>query len=557
MEYSFEERLSYYGIGSERQESIKEHSKMLTAAIPHIIDAFYEHVTSNKVSKDLFQGYSLTALREKQSEHWISLVSGGFDEGFLKRSEEIGIVHERVGINPLLYVGGYSYVLARFSDFIADNVRDKKKCKALMRGVSSLLMMDMEVALTSYNKASNATEANNFADKLLNQNVELSIATNNVSIGNARMMTSLTKTNSQVQTIAAAVEEMSAGVATISANSEQVVQGAETVMAEAQQGKEIIQQTSQNMNNVSEAVTEASGILQNLVKTSDEISGMVGSIEKIASQTNLLALNATIEAARAGEAGKGFAVVAGEVKNLATQTAKATENITNLIEALVSELERVVTSMNDGVQAVSRGEETMHSAVASIDNIFNSASQNSGRMAEISGVLAEQEQAANEVSSGVSLISESSMQNVDSINESLDATEMAVGLMGEQVTVLAEYDIPNKSIRIAKSDHVIWVKKLADMMLGRATLNPDELSSHLNCRLGKWYYGPEAEKIKNHPVYQELEAPHKIVHECGIEAARRHNDNDHEGALEMVEKVEDASKIVVGLLDKLITDLSK
>jgi methyl-accepting chemotaxis protein len=83
-----------------------------------------------------------------------------------------------------------------------------------------------------------------------------------------------------------------------------------------------------------DAVGDASGTLTSLTRTSAEIRQVIGLIESVAAQTRLLALNATIEAARAGEAGKGFAVVASEVKDLADQTARATERVTAQVEAI-------------------------------------------------------------------------------------------------------------------------------------------------------------------------------------------------------------------------------
>ena len=84
-----------------------------------------------------------------------------------------------------------------------------------------------------------------------------------------------------------------------------------------------------------------------LTQASNEISSIVELIQDIAEQTNLLALNATIEAARAGEAGRGFAVVAGEVKNLADQTAKATEEIINQTDAIKAQTKDAVVSIGE------------------------------------------------------------------------------------------------------------------------------------------------------------------------------------------------------------------
>jgi methyl-accepting chemotaxis protein len=128
-----------------------------------------------------------------------------------------------------------------------------------------------------------------------------------------------------------------------------------------------VQESSRISQEAVTQIREASTIVRTLSDASAEIGKVVSLIQAIAEQTNLLALNATIEAARAGEAGKGFAVVASEVKSLATQTAKATEEIAGRISAVVGATEKAVNAIDGVDKTIGRVNEIAGTIAAAVE----------------------------------------------------------------------------------------------------------------------------------------------------------------------------------------------
>jgi len=182
-----------------------------------------------------------------------------------------------------------------------------------------------------------------------------------VTMGSARE--AIASTSRDVGSVAAAAEEMSAAIAEVSRHADQ----ARRVAGEA------------NRQGV-----QASGRIEALGKSVQEIGQVSQIIQAVSTQTRLLALNATIEAARAGEAGRGFAVVAGEVKNLASQTQEATEQIVTRIRQIQGAVEAAVSDVSSVVSVVGTIQEAIDSIADSMEQQSSSTREIAARAAEVS-----------------------------------------------------------------------------------------------------------------------------------------------------------------------------
>jgi methyl-accepting chemotaxis protein len=243
---------------------------------------------------------------------------------------------------------------------------------------------------------------------------ELSAVTEQIA-GNAE------QTNSRASMVASAAEEVSANIATVSAGSEQMGASIREIASSAADAALVAQSA------VGIAV-QANASVSRLGQSSAEIGDVVKVITAIAEQTNLLALNATIEAARAGEMGKGFAVVASEVKDLAQETAKATEDISRRVQGIQNDTGGAVESIGkitDIVEKINGYSATIASAVeeqtATTSEISRSVSEAANGAADIAANITGVATAAQATNAGVSQ-SRQSAQELARMSEELRQT---------------------------------------------------------------------------------------------------------------------------------------
>jgi methyl-accepting chemotaxis protein len=394
-------------------------------------------------------------------------------------------------------------------------------------------------------------------EQRLRQTVEFSMHASDAMAATARITGEIRSTDEKAQRTAAGVEELTASIDQIARTANGVAGSMDTANGAMSAGSDATQQAAKASRSIGESFNRMTAAADQLASAAGQIGTFVATIEGLAKQTNLLALNATIEAARAGEAGRGFAVVAGEVKALSGQTQKATDDIRGRIERLEQHVREVMQSVTEVRRYVDRSVEQSETASGQIEQVRRIVAENAGHMGEIAGLLRQQSQAVGEISGGVLDIAERARvaaQCADGVIAAVGASEK---LVNDQFGDLDRRNIPHYVLHRAKSDHLLWKKRLSEMLVGLNTLKASELADHHQCRLGKWYDAVAEESLPGHPAFRNLLEPHEAVHRCGRRAADCHARGDNAGAVAAIAEMENASKAVLRGLDDLLQSASQ
>ncbi len=391
---------------------------------------------------------------------------------------------------------------------------------------------------------------------LLSEAVDVASVANENVIAAATVLTDSREVETRTRSIAAATDELVTTIATIAEIGERSSSATREMRDTSGESRGSTERALDSMGGLVHQVRDCSAKVESLEKALGAVDGIATSIRDIASRTNLLALNATIEAASAGQAGRGFAVVASEVKELAQQTTQATAEIEQQIGGIRSEMTGIAELIHQVVDNADEAQESAQSAREGLEAIAGRIDEVDDQTAEMARILMEQKQASNEVAQQIALVSEATQSN----SSAVDQIFTSASALGERSRESAADRVPEgqpASIpTIAKLDHVVWKKRLAEMMAGKESLDPDELADQHACRLGLWYDSVQDPAILESSSFRTLADPHRRVHEHGICAARYYHADQHEDALREIGEIERASVEVVRLLDEIIASLA-
>jgi len=545
------ERLAFMGINQDTLAQIKEAAHILYPYKSEMITQFYESITSvEHLQKIIVQNSTIDRLRKTMETYLEQFLQAEVNQDYVMTRIIIGQVHSRIHLTAEHFITAHQLLIQIMTAVLMEKLHHKpdRMIQAVL-AVQKLATFDQQLIVEVYMEETFKSFLFGISD-MLNHMTQLDTT--------GQLIRGMEQQIEESHSVSSATEEMTASILEVANHAVKVAEGTDAAVQSAEQSKRVINKALNEIQQVGlvydEVLNQVNGLNQEIGHTQEVIK----IIKEIADQINLLALNASIEAARAGEHGRGFSVVATEVRKLAEHTKEQITQITTSMSSLQNVSNQFTKKIGETGRLVEESVNEAQVADTELEKI----------VATIQGINETTTQIAAMSEEQTSSVMDIAHRNSNIFDHSSDSQEIArqtakiVFELSRQMEAYRSsfFSINVKlnfkdTIRIAQTDHLLWKWKIHNMLLGLETIHSEQVASHENCRLGKWYYGELPDRIKNHSAFHQLEEPHKAVHHYALLAVERHEAGDKASAQEAFEHLQTASDLVVKLLTQLESEL--
>jgi methyl-accepting chemotaxis protein len=423
-------RLDLLQVDEPMRATLREMRPFFAKSLPGILAAFYDKVRHYDPASGLFKDGTMQEAVRIQLQSWDLIAAGDFGPNYLDGVKRFCELNQRAGVAPQWYVNcrlmfitdqllkaaEHEIIIPRFGR-AAQAARDKKAL--MLNTIAKVATLDTENVMATYFGTNRQLRKNTIAeasDRFRTIITTLSTASSELE-GTARSLSDNAGNTTRLATVVAnASEDASNNVQSVAAATEELASSVREISAQVQESNRIATSAVKQAD-------ETDSRINALSQAANRIGDVIKLITSVAEQTNLLALNATIEAARAGEAGRGFAVVAQEVKALAAQTARATDEIGIQIAGMQTATQEAVGSIKMISSTIGKISEITNAISAAIEEQGAATQEISGNIqrtadgtSQVAGTIAEVSHGANQTGAASSQLLSSAKQLSDSTN---------------------------------------------------------------------------------------------------------------------------------------------
>jgi hypothetical protein len=421
-------RLDLLQVDEPMRAMLREMRPFFTKTLPAILARFYDRIRHHDPACGIFRDGAMQEAVRLQLQQWDLIAAGDFGPAYIAAITLFCELNQRAGVAPQWYVGCRQMFICdqllkaaegeiampRFGR-AAQAARDKKAL--MLNTIAKAVMMDTENVVAiyfGYNRQLRKEAIAQASDRFHTIITSLSSASSELE-GTARSLSDNAGNTTRLATVVAnASEDASNNVQSVASATEELAISVREISAQVQESNRIAASAVKQAD-------ETDSRINALSQAANRIGDVIKLITSVAEQTNLLALNATIEAARAGDAGRGFAVVAQEVKALAAQTAKATDEIGIQIAGMQTATQEAVGSIKMISSTIGKISEITSAISAAIEEQGAATQEISGNIqrtadgtSQVAGTIAEVSYGANQTGAASSQLLSSARQLSDS-----------------------------------------------------------------------------------------------------------------------------------------------